>query len=133
LSGEGQMSFIRRWRLQLYGHLACRGDLWLQSPLAIVWCCLCDPVFRRFSRTPTCDRRKTARQTGRQTQAHSKYRSVKTTRILITSLTYPKLVYIQKQNFKRIQLTDSRHCVSAGQIDIYQSSDVVIGHLFHMQ
>jgi len=73
------------------------------------------------------------RQTGRQTQAHSKYRSVKTTRILITSLTYPKLVYIQKQNFKRIQLTDSRHCVSAGLIGIYQSSDVVIGHLFHMQ
>ena len=57
----------------------------------------------------------------------------KTTRILITSSTYLKLVYIQKQNFKRIQLTDSRHCVSAGLIGIYQSSDVVIGHLFHMQ
>ena len=23
---------------------------------AIVWCCLCDPAFSRFSRTPTCDR-----------------------------------------------------------------------------
>ena len=26
-----------------------------QSPWAIVWCCFCDPTFRRFSRTPTCD------------------------------------------------------------------------------
>jgi len=30
-----------------------RGDLW--QPWAIVWCCLCDPTFNRFSRTPTCD------------------------------------------------------------------------------
>ena len=27
-----------------------------QSPWAIVWCCLCDPTFSRFSRTPTYDR-----------------------------------------------------------------------------
>jgi len=27
-----------------------------QSPWAIVWCCLCNPVFSRFSRIPTCDR-----------------------------------------------------------------------------
>ena len=26
-----------------------------QSPWGIVWCCLCDPLFSRFSRTPTCD------------------------------------------------------------------------------
>jgi len=25
------------------------------SPWAIVWCCLCDATFSRFSRTPTCD------------------------------------------------------------------------------
>ena len=25
-----------------------------QSPWAIVWCCLCDPTFSRFSRTLTC-------------------------------------------------------------------------------
>jgi len=25
------------------------GDLWHQSPWAIVWCCLCDPTFSRFS------------------------------------------------------------------------------------
>jgi len=31
------------------------------SPWAIVWCCLCDPTFSHFSRTPTCDR---------QTQVH---------------------------------------------------------------
>ena len=35
-----------------------------RSPWAIVWCCLCDPTFSRFSRTPTCDR-----QRDRQTQA----------------------------------------------------------------
>jgi len=29
-----------------------------------VWCCLCDPTFCRFNRTPTCDRRT---QTDRQT------------------------------------------------------------------
>ena len=57
----------------------------------------------------------------------------KTTRILITSSTYLKLVYIQKQNCKRMQLTDSRQCVSASQTDIYQPSDVVIWQLFHMQ
>ena len=27
-----------------------------QSPWGIVWCCLCDPTFCRFSRTPSCDR-----------------------------------------------------------------------------
>jgi len=34
-------------------------DFWHQkmSPWAIVCCCLCDPAFSRFSRTPTCDRR----------------------------------------------------------------------------
>ena len=45
-----------------------RGDLWLQktmSPWAIVRCCLCDPTFSRFSRTPTCDG---------QTQGHGYYR-----------------------------------------------------------
>jgi len=31
-----------------------RRDLWRQkmSLCAIVWCCLCDPMFSRFSRTP---------------------------------------------------------------------------------
>ena len=44
-----------------------------QSPWAIVWCCLCDPMFSRFSITPTCDRhRRTDRH--RQTQAHGQYR-----------------------------------------------------------
>jgi len=62
-----------------------------------------------------------------------KHQISKTIRILITSSTYPKLVYIQKQNCKRIQLTDSRHCVSASQTDVDQSSDVVIWQLFHMQ
>ena len=28
----------------------------LESLQTIVWCCLCDPAFSRFSRTPTCDR-----------------------------------------------------------------------------
>jgi len=37
---------------------------------AIKWCCLFDPTFSRFSRTPTCDR-----QTQTQTQAHSIYRA----------------------------------------------------------
>ena len=62
-----------------------------------------------------------------------KHQISKTTRILITSSTYLKLLYIQKRNSKRIQLTDSRHCVSASQTDTDQSSDVVIWQLFHMQ
>ena len=36
---------------------------------AIVWCCLCDPTFSSFSRTPTCDGR-TDRQTDGPTQGH---------------------------------------------------------------
>ena len=39
-----------------------------QNPLAIMWCCLCDHKFSRFSRTLTCDR-----QADRQTQGYSIY------------------------------------------------------------
>jgi len=45
---------------------ACAGQFGVS---AIVRCCLCDPTFSRFSRTPTCDRR-TDRQTDGQTQGH---------------------------------------------------------------
>ena len=38
---------------------------------AIVWCCLCDPTFSRFSRTPTCDDRQTD---GRTETGHGCYR-----------------------------------------------------------
>ena len=50
-----------------------------QTPWGIVWCCLCDPTFCRFSRTPTCDRhsgsvcvchRHRQTQTDRQTDRH---------------------------------------------------------------
>ena len=43
-----------------------------QIPWAIVWCCLRDCVFNRFSRTPTCDR-----QTDRhgERQGHSIFRA----------------------------------------------------------
>ena len=44
-----------------------------QSPWAIVWRCLCDPLFSRFSRTPTCDGQ-TDRQTDRRTRGHGQYR-----------------------------------------------------------
>ena len=44
-----------------------------QSPRAIVWCCLCDPTFCRFSRTPTSDGR-TDRRTDGRTQGHGQYR-----------------------------------------------------------
>jgi len=44
-----------------------RGDLWRQKTRVPGWCCFCDPVFSRFSRTPTCDRRT---DTDRRTQAH---------------------------------------------------------------
>ena len=37
-----------------------------------MWCCLCDPTFSRFSRTPTCVRQT---RTDRQTQGHSIYRA----------------------------------------------------------
>jgi len=39
------------------------------SPWAIVWCCLCDPLFSRFSRTPTCDGQ-TDGQTDGRTDGH---------------------------------------------------------------
>jgi len=38
-----------------------------------VWCCLCDLLFSRFSRTPTCDGRTDGRRDGR-TQGHGWYR-----------------------------------------------------------
>ena len=37
-----------------------------------MWCCLFDPTFSRFSRTPTCVRH---RQTDRRTRAHDLYRA----------------------------------------------------------
>ena len=40
-----------------------------QSPCAIVWCCLCDPLFSHFSRTPTCDRDR-HRRTDTDTDRH---------------------------------------------------------------
>ena len=36
-------------------------------------CCLCDPTFSRFSRTPTCDGQTDGR-TDRRTQGHGLYR-----------------------------------------------------------
>jgi len=44
-----------------------------EIPWAIVWRCLCDTVFSRFSRTPTCDR-----QTDRHKRKHgnSIYRAI---------------------------------------------------------
>jgi len=49
-----------------------RGDLWHQKTrVPGLSCCLCDPLFSRFSRTPTCDRHRQIRtQTDRRTQAH---------------------------------------------------------------
>jgi len=46
----------------------------LHTLWAIVWRCLRDPTFSRFSRTPTCYR-ETGRQTGRQTQDYGIYRA----------------------------------------------------------
>ena len=49
-----------------------RGDIWHQKTRVLVWCCLCDPTFSRFSRTPTCDRQTdTDRQRHRQTQTQA--------------------------------------------------------------
>ena len=48
-----------------------------QSPRAIVWCCLCDPTFSRFSRTPTCDRhRQTDRHRPMASTADAQHRAV---------------------------------------------------------
>ena len=48
-----------------------RGDLWHQKTrVAGLPCCLCDPMFSRFSRKPTCDRR-----TDGRTQSHSIHRA----------------------------------------------------------
>ena len=47
-----------------------------QSPWGIVWCCLCDRAFCRFSRTPACDRhghRQTQTQTDIGSSAHGQY------------------------------------------------------------
>jgi len=50
-----------------------RGDLWRQKtrlPVwAIVWCCLCDPTFSRFNRTPTCDGQTDGRTDGHRAMA----------------------------------------------------------------
>jgi len=57
--------------LHLVTPVEFRGDLWHQktkSPWAIVWCCLCDPTFSRFSRTPTCGGG--PGQTDRRTERH---------------------------------------------------------------
>jgi len=48
------------------------------SPSAIVWFCLCDSVFSRFSRTPTCDRQT---DTDRRTQGHSIHRATIASRV----------------------------------------------------
>ena len=46
-----------------------------QTPQGIVLCCLYDPTFCRFSRTPACDRQtQTETVTDRRTQAHGQYR-----------------------------------------------------------
>jgi len=37
-----------------------------ESPWAIVWRCLCDPMFSHLCRTPTCDR-----QRDRRTDRHT--------------------------------------------------------------
>jgi len=46
-----------------------RGDLWRQETrvpgLSYLWCCLYDPTFSRFSRTPTSDGRTDRRTDGR--------------------------------------------------------------------
>ena len=52
-----------------------------QSPWGIVWCCLRDTTFSRFSRTPTCDRhkhRQTDRHTPMASTADAQHRAVKT-------------------------------------------------------
>ena len=49
--------------------ISLRSLVWKNySPSAIVWFCLCDSVFSRFSRTPTCDRH-------RRTQGHKIFRA----------------------------------------------------------
>ena len=48
---------------------------------AIVWCCLCDPTFSRFSRTPTCDRQTdTDGHRAMASTADAQHRAVKTDR-----------------------------------------------------
>ena len=50
-----------------------------QTPWGIVWCCLCDPTFCRFSRTPTCDRRTdTDRHRPMASTTDAQHRTVKT-------------------------------------------------------
>ena len=42
------------------------NDFWRQSPRALMWRCLRDPMFSRFDTIPACDRH-TKRQTDRHT------------------------------------------------------------------
>ena len=46
--------------------------------LAIVRCCLCDPTFSRFSRTPTCDGQTDGRMDG-QTVGQTRHRAMVST------------------------------------------------------
>jgi len=48
-----------------------------------VWCCLCDPTFSRFSRTPTCDRQtQTDRHRPMASTADAEHRAVKTVHVM---------------------------------------------------
>ena len=49
-----------------------------QSPWAIVWCCLCDPTFSRFSRTQTCKEGEMDRHRAMASTADAQHRAVKT-------------------------------------------------------
>jgi len=64
-------------------------------PWAIVWFCLCDPMFSRFSRTPTCDRQ-TDTDTGPWLVPHGKNWSPNSPNLILWIIpcgTFQQMVY----------------------------------------
>jgi len=68
-----------------------------------VWCCLCDPTFSRFSRTPTCDGQ-TDRWTDGQTDGHrastadAEHRAVKMKRDVVVVVVVVVEVVVNRTN-----------------------------------
>jgi len=83
-----------------------------------VWCCLCDPTFCRFSRTPTCDRRtRTDRHRPMASTADAYHRAVKITPNLLFEYQCTSGKFIRLPN--RIEKIDSVARIESNRIETF--------------